>query len=210
MKNKLITLSGVILAAALSSCSSPYEDWEAPNIVRRNQPAVRNAPSSQVQPEFGSPTSIRKPVSSRRAQVQPTFTEPAPKPQPAAKPEAPKPQPTVIVRKKRSRSSQVQPELTTTTPAAQPKPVAQPKPAAQPAKPAQQQPVVVVRKRRGRSAQVQPTMTTTTVAPKPQTTTRTATPSQRAVGVSLPVMSQEDRKKHPVMPGQNRALKRRR
>lgn len=111
MKNKLITLSGVILAAALGACSSPYEGWESPNVVRRNQPAVRNAPSSQVQPEFDKPTGIKKQRASR-TQVQPEFAKPKSQPKTSVvKPEAPKP-PVVVAKKTApSRTAQVQPAL---------------------------------------------------------------------------------------------------
>lgn len=172
MKHKLTLLSCSALVIALSACSSPYSDWEAPNVVRRNQqPAATPKRSQQVQPDFRKPTATKK-TPAGRTQVQPEFTKPEPKhtqpvvvqqaPKPVVEQQAPKPTPVVVTAPaKPKRSSQVQPDM-------------------QPRKVVTQQPV-----------------------------TRTATTRPR-VGVPFSVMTPQEKVTHPVMPGQNRALKRQR
>lgn len=168
------------IALALSACDNAYTDWELPNVHRKNQPIVAPAP----QP-------------ARTAQVQPEFEKPKPVAQPTPKPtrttqvqpEFEKPKPVAQPAPKPARTTQVQPEL--------PKPPA-PKPvvAAPQPKPAERTAVAVSTLPR---AQVQPEFE----APKPR-------PVQAALYTPRPVMTQAQKETFPVMPGQNRALKRRR
>ena len=185
MKTKIFTISAVTLA--LSACSNPYSDWELPNVVRRNQPqpVVQPAPkpTQQVQPEFEKPKA--KPQPKKAQQIQPEFEAPKPQPKKAQQVqpefEAPKPQP--------QKAQQVQPEL--------PKPEVKQAPAPKPVVEAPApKPVAVAAKPK---TQVQPTFTQPTRQP---VQVQNYTPR--------PVMTQAQKAQYPVMPGQNRALKRRR
>lgn len=205
MKHKLTLLSCSALLIALSACSSPYSDWEAPNVVRRNQqPAATPKRSQQVQPDFRKPTATKK-TPARRTQVQPEFTKPEPRhtqpvvvqqaPKPVVEQQAPKPTPVVVTAPaKPKRSNQVQPDLPKKTDK----------------KTATQAPATkkVVKRTPARSTQVQPDMQPRKVVTQ-QPVTRTAT-TRPGVGVPFSVMTPQEKVTHPVMPGQNRALKRRR
>ena len=202
MKTKIFTISAVTLA--LSACSNPYSDWELPNVVRRNQPqpVVQPAPkpTQQVQPEFEKPKA--KPQPKKTQQVQPEFEAPKPQPKKAQQVqpefETPKPQP--------KKAQQVQPEFEAPKPQPQkaqqvqpelPKPEVKQAPAPKPVVEAPApKPVAVAAKPK---TQVQPTFTQPTRQP---VQVQNYTPR--------PVMTQAQKAQYPVMPGQNRALKRRR
>lgn len=216
MKRTALTLS--TLALALSSCDNTYTNWELPNVIRKNQPVVapapkparstqvqhefkkpepKPAPTTQVQPEFKKP----EPKPARTTQVQPELPKPEVKPTPVVKAPEPKPARTAQIQpeppktKKPARTEQVQPEL----PNPEVKQAPAPKPVVEAPKP---QPVVkksAVAVSSLPNTQVQPEFKKP--APKPVQATR-YTPR--------PVMTPAQKEQFPVMPGQNRALKRRR
>ena len=193
MNKKALILTVVTLA--LCACKSPYSDWEMPNVVRNNKPqpakkAQETSRSSQVQPQFEKPKAT-PPAPTQ--QIQPEFKKPepvaapAPKPEQQIQPKLEKPEPVATPTPKPVH--QIQPELKKPEPIAAPvpAPVATPAPKPEPKK-------VSVAETKLPNTQVQPTFT----QPKQQS------------GSPRPVMTKAQKEQYPVMPGQNRALKRRR
>ena len=112
--NKLSLTITAAAVLAISSCSNPYDAWQLPTVVKKNQPRPQQAPSrnSQIQPEFEAPKpTVKKPSPSE--QKQPEFVAPKPevkKPAPSEQkqPEFSAPKPEV---KKPAPSEQKQPEF---------------------------------------------------------------------------------------------------
>ena len=193
MNKKALILT--VATLALCACKSPYSDWEMPNVVRNNKPqpakkAQETSRSSQVQPQFEKPKAT-PPAPTQ--QIQPEFKKPepvvapAPKPEQQIQPKLEKPEPVATPGPKPVH--QIQPELKKPEPiaASVPAPVASPAPKPEPKK-------VSVAETKLPNTQVQPTFT----QPKQQS------------GSPRPVMTKAQKEQYPVMPGQNRALKRRR
>lgn len=193
MNKKALILT--VATLALCACKSPYSDWEMPNVVRNNKPqpakkAQETSRSSQVQPQFEKPKAT-PPAPTQ--QIQPEFKKPepvvapAPKPEQQIQPKLEKPEPVATPAPKPAH--QIQPELKKPEPIAAPvpAPVATPAPKPEPKK-------VSVAETKLPNTQVQPTFT----QPKQQS------------GSPRPVMTKAQKEQYPVMPGQNRALKRRR
>ena len=193
MNKKALILT--VATLALCACKSPYSDWEMPNVVRNNKPqpakkAQETSRSSQVQPQFEKPKAT-PPAPTQ--QIQPEFKKPepvvapAPKPEQQIQPKLEKPEPVATPTPKPVQ--QIQPELKKPEPIAAPvpAPVATPAPKPEPKK-------VSVAETKLPNTQVQPTFT----QPKQQS------------GSPRPVMTKAQKEQYPVMPGQNRALKRRR
>ena len=214
MNKKALILT--VATLALCACKSPYSDWEMPNVVRNNKPqpakkaqetsrssqvqpqfekpkATPPAPTQQIQPEFKKPEPVVAPAPKPEQQIQPKLEKPepvvapAPKPEQQIQPKLEKPEPVATPAPKPVH--QIQPELKKTEPIAAPvpAPVATPAPKPEPKK-------VSVAETKLPNTQVQPTFT----QPKQQS------------GSPRPVMTKAQKEQDPVMPGQNRALKRRR
>ena len=87
MKKLSTTLYSVGVITAICSCSSPYDNWEMPTVIRKNQPlpVPPASKSSQIQPKFDAPKTT---APKRTEQKQPSFADPVVKP--VTKPEQPK------------------------------------------------------------------------------------------------------------------------
>ena len=227
MNKKALILTATALA--LCACKTPYSDWEMPNVVRNNKPqhvkkAQTPSASSQVQPKFEQP---KAPTPAPAQQIQPEFKKPepaaapAPKPEQQIQPQLKKPEPAAAPAPKPEQ--QIQPQLKKPEPVAAPAPkpeqqiqpqLKKPEPVAAPA-PKPEQPVTV--------SAPEP-VAVTTPAPKPETKkisiAETALPNtqvqptfkqpKQQSSSPRPVMTKAQKEQFPVMPGQNRALKRRR
>lgn len=218
MNKKALILTASVLA--LAACKSPYSDWKMPNVVRNNKPQpVKNvqetSSSSQVQPKFEKP---KAPAPAH--QVQPEFKKPEPIATPAPKPELKAPEPVVAPKPKAEAPEpvaapapkpvyQIQPEFKKPDPVTAPaaKPVQHTQPETKP------EPVVV-------APAPKPAPTTVKEEQKKISIAETALPNTQVQptfnqpkhqsSAPRPVMTQAQKEKFPVMPGQNRALKRRR
>lgn len=213
MKKRVLILATAALT--LSACKSPYSDWEMPNVVRNNktQPVNRThstSRSSQVQPQFETPKTT-SPAPAQ--QVQPEFRKPKQKVQPKLKKqeqvaEQP-PIPAHLHQHEPKKTEQVtapapKPEQQIQPKLENPKPIATPTPETEPAPTSPKSVTPPVK------TEPQKISVAETALPNTQVQPSFTRPTQQQNSAPRPVMTQAQKEKYPVMPGQNRALKRRR
>lgn len=183
--------SAAVALLALTACESPYSNWKMPNVVRNQH--------QQTAPKATTPAST---------QVQPSFKKPSPEPTQQVQPKMKKKE----VKPARKRAQQIQPQLKIEETKPEPIPehlIQQTRP--QPEVKKEAAPQVVKEVVAPKPVIEAPKKSTVATASLPNTQVQPTFEQPKPQGNKpKSVMTQAQKEQYPVMPGQNRALKRRR